>query len=115
MVRFQIQEVSSNVNWTGKKVLGLHTGHINIQEGFLVLTDGLLTAGQIRIDMTSIVISDIIDKKTNDEFLGHLRSEDFFGGQIQHFTAGGDRLKKKREQQSIRERYSHYKRHHTPG
>ncbi len=78
MVTFQIQQASSTVNWTGKKVLGLHTGSINIESGFLELTDGIITSGEIVIDMTSIVISDIEDPKTNNEFLGHLQNDDFF-------------------------------------
>lgn len=28
MAQFQIQQASSTVNWTGKKVLGLHTGSV---------------------------------------------------------------------------------------
>jgi hypothetical protein len=35
MAKFKIQTSSSNVNWTGKKVLGLHTGSINIANGFI--------------------------------------------------------------------------------
>lgn len=78
MAVFQIQKASSTVNWTGKKVLGLHTGTINIESGFLELTDGIITSGEINIDMTSIVITDIEDLKTNNEFLGHLQNDDFF-------------------------------------
>lgn len=78
MAIFQIQKASSTVNWTGKKVLGLHTGTINIESGFLELTDGIITSGEINIDMTSIVITDIEDLKTNNEFLGHLQNDDFF-------------------------------------
>lgn len=78
MAVFQIQKASSTVNWTGKKVLGLHTGTINIESGFLELTDGIITSGEINIDMTSIVITDIEDPKTNKEFLDHLLNDDFF-------------------------------------
>lgn len=78
MAIFHIQKASSTVNWTGKKVLGLHTGSINIESGVLELADGIITSGEIVIDMTSIVISDIEDPKTNNEFLGHLQNDDFF-------------------------------------
>ena len=78
MAKFQIQNASSTVNWTGKKVLGLHTGTINVESGFLELADGLITGGEIKIDMTSIVVTDIEDSKTHDEFLGHLQNDDFF-------------------------------------
>lgn len=78
MAIFQIQKASSTVNWTGKKVLGLHTGTINLESGFLEFNDGGITSGEIIIDMTSIVITDIEDLKTNNEFLGHLQNDDFF-------------------------------------
>lgn len=78
MAKFQIQQASSTVNWTGKKVLGLHTGSINIAQGFIEMTDNTIVAGEIQIDMTSISITDIADQKTHDDFLGHLQSDDFF-------------------------------------
>lgn len=78
MAKFQIQQASSTVNWTGKKVLGLHTGSINIANGYIEITDNAVISGEIVIDMTSITITDIADKKTHDEFLGHLQNDDFF-------------------------------------
>ena len=78
MAKFKIQQTSSTVNWTGKKVLGLHTGSINIANGFIEMTDNNMLSGEIEIDMTTIVITDIEDKKTHDEFLAHLLNDDFF-------------------------------------
>lgn len=78
MAKFQIQQESSTVNWTGKKVLGLHTGSINVANGYIEITDNAVIGGEIVIDMTSITITDITDKKTHDEFLGHLQNDDFF-------------------------------------
>lgn len=78
MAKFQIQQAASTVNWTGKKVLGLHTGSINIANGFIEITDNNIVGGEIQIDMTSIVITDIEDKKTNQDFLAHLLNDDFF-------------------------------------
>ncbi len=69
MANFQIQKSSSTVNWTGKKVLGLHTGNINIADGFIEMTDNLINSGEIQIDMTSIVNTDIDYRKTHDDFL----------------------------------------------
>jgi polyisoprenoid-binding protein YceI len=78
MAKFQIQQASSTVNWTGKKVLGLHTGSINITDGFVEVNNNNVVGGEIQIDMTSIVITDIEDKKTNQDFLEHLLNDDFF-------------------------------------
>jgi hypothetical protein len=47
MAKFQIQQASSTVNWTGKKVLGLHTGSIYIANGFIEITDNTIVGGEI--------------------------------------------------------------------
>jgi polyisoprenoid-binding protein YceI len=78
MATFHIQKSSSTVNWTGKKVLGLHTGTINIAEGFIGIAENIITDGEIQIDMSTIVITDIENKKTHDDFLAHLQNDDFF-------------------------------------
>lgn len=78
MAKFKIQKASSTVNWTGKKVLGLHTGSINIANGYIDISDNTIVGGEILIDMTSIIITDIEDKKTNQDFLDHLLNDDFF-------------------------------------
>lgn len=78
MANFQIQNAASTVNWTGKKILGLHTGTIHIESGSLEFTAGLITSGEIQIDMNSIVVTDIEDIKTNSDFLAHLQNDDFF-------------------------------------
>lgn len=78
MTRFNIQTESSTVNWTGKKVLGLHTGTIQIKDGFLNFQNDQITGGKIDIDMTSIVITDIEDKAVYKSFFDHLNNDDFF-------------------------------------
>lgn len=78
MTKFSIQPESSTVNWTGKKILGLHTGTITIQSGYLNFENEALTGGEIVIDMKSIIITDIKDPKTNQDFLDHLNHDDFF-------------------------------------
>jgi polyisoprenoid-binding protein YceI len=78
MGRFEIQKESSTVNWTGKKVLGLHTGTIDITMGSIHLDSGKINGGEIVIDMTSLTITDINDRKTHDDFKDHLWNDDFF-------------------------------------
>ena len=78
MAKFQIQQSISTVNWTGKKVLGLHTGSINIADGYIEMTDNNILGGEIQIDMTSILITDIADQKTYQDFFEHLLNDDFF-------------------------------------
>ncbi len=78
MAKFQIQKSSSTVSWTGKKVLGLHTGSINVASGHIELEENKINSGEIVIDMTSITIMDIDDPKTNQDFKDHLFNGDFF-------------------------------------
>jgi polyisoprenoid-binding protein YceI len=78
MAKFQIHQASSAVHWTGKKVLGLHTGNINIAGGFVEITHNNIAGGEITIDMTSITVTDIEDKKNSQDFLKHLLTDDFF-------------------------------------
>lgn len=78
MAKFQIQKASSTVNWTGKKVLGLHTGTINVANGYIEMIDDKITGGEVVIDMTTIVITDMEDKTARQEFFDHLLNDDFF-------------------------------------
>ncbi|KFF03047.1 YceI family protein [Flavobacterium reichenbachii] len=75
---FKIESAQSSVNWIGKKVTGAHNGTINIQEGNFTFANGDLIGGSIVIDTTSIVILDVTNPDTNQQFAGHLASDDFF-------------------------------------
>ena len=78
MAKFQIQKSGSTVNWTGKKVLGLHTGTINVAGGYIDILEEVINNREVIIDMTSIVITDTDDPKTNGDILTHLQNDDFF-------------------------------------
>jgi polyisoprenoid-binding protein YceI len=78
MTKFEMQKESCTVNWTGKKVLGLHTGTINISEGFFDFDNQEIRNGEVVMDMTSLLITDIKDSKTHQEFKDHLWNDDFF-------------------------------------
>lgn len=68
----------STVKWTGEKVTGSHTGTVNIKEGNLEISNGVLAGGSFVIDMTSITNSDM-DGEMKGKLEGHLKSADFFG------------------------------------
>jgi len=78
VVRYNVDLQKSNIVWKGYKVLGSHTGNINLSSGNLQFQDGMLTGGQFEIDMTSIVCNDL-SGATADKLVGHLKSDDFFG------------------------------------
>jgi polyisoprenoid-binding protein YceI len=77
-INYKIDKAESRIFWLGKKVTGSHHGTIDITEGVLTTYDGELVAGEIIVDTRSIKILDITDPNTNQQFAGHLASEDFF-------------------------------------
>jgi len=69
----------SSVIWTGKKVLGKHTGTIDMLSGKFELKGTEVLNGLVIFDVGSISSTDIKDAKTNAQLVGHLLSDDFFG------------------------------------
>lgn len=69
----------SNIEWTGKKVLGSHNGTIAFKEGILEMDGETLIGGNFTVDMTSINVTDLKSGKGKEDLEGHLKSEDFFG------------------------------------
>ncbi|OQA98401.1 MAG: hypothetical protein BWY22_00882 [Bacteroidetes bacterium ADurb.Bin217] len=69
----------SKITWTANKVVGGgHTGSISLNSGSLTVVGNIITGGSFVINMKSITCSDISDKATNAQFIGHLHSDDFF-------------------------------------
>lgn len=75
--KISIDLEKSAVSWTGKKVVGEHSGNIKIKSGHVVLTDGKLSGGEFVMDMNTIETTDMKGKMA-DKLDGHLMSADFF-------------------------------------
>ena len=69
----------SSVEWLGTKVTGQHSGILELKKGEITLEQGKLQSGRFILDMTSIKVLDIKDKKWNKKLEKHLKDEDFFG------------------------------------
>lgn len=67
----------STITWTGKKILGSHTGNINLTSGYLEIEGDALVGGMFEVDMTSITNTDL-DPDYQVKLVGHLKSGDFF-------------------------------------
>ncbi len=74
----QVNVEKSTIFWTGKKVTGEHTGTLKLKEGTVTVENGVPVATDLKIDMTTIVVTDIEDVETNGKLAGHLHSPDFF-------------------------------------
>jgi polyisoprenoid-binding protein YceI len=77
-IKFEIVGAKSQIDWTGRKVTGAHNGTIGIEEGNFIFNDGKLVGGNVVINTASIKILDVTDPATNEQFAGHLASDDFF-------------------------------------
>lgn len=74
----EIKTDKSKVVWKGYKVTGSHEGTINLQSGFLTFNEDKLTGGEIVIDMTTLISTDL-EGEYKGKLEGHLKSDDFFG------------------------------------
>jgi polyisoprenoid-binding protein YceI len=76
--KLSLNKQNSIIQWTGKKLLGQHTGTVNISDGQLLFNGSTLSGGNFTIDMTSIKNTDLKDEGMNQKLVGHLKSPDFF-------------------------------------
>jgi polyisoprenoid-binding protein YceI len=74
----EIKKENSKIAWKGYKVTGSHEGTIDIKFGFLNFNENILTGGELMIDMTSIITTDL-EGEYKGKLEGHLKSDDFFG------------------------------------
>jgi len=72
--RLKAVSEKSKLSWLGEKVVGQHTGTINLQSGWLHWNDNRIVGGEFLIDMGSIK-----DDGGSERLVGHLKSDDFFG------------------------------------
>lgn len=79
LIKKKININESSITWTGKKILGSHTGTIQLQEGYLEMDGAELLGGMFVVDMTSINVTDLEAGKGKEKLEGHLKSDDFFG------------------------------------
>lgn len=68
----------SQIEWKGKKVLGSHTGTIQLKEGYLEMDGNKLLGGMFVVDMTTLLVTDLTGEDKG-KLEGHLKSDDFFG------------------------------------
>ena len=75
---FEIDTKASKVYWTAKKVTGEHTGYLSIAGGSLRVENNNVVGADIKMDLNSIVCTDLTDDQWNKKLVGHLKSDDFF-------------------------------------
>ena len=76
---YTIAPEKSLMKWAGQKVGGAHDGTIKIQSGDFEVVNGVISKGEIIIDMSTISVDDIQDGEKNADLVNHLKADDFFG------------------------------------
>ena len=76
--KYIISNKNSEVEWIGKKLYSQHSGLINIKQGIIIINNDAIEKGEIIIDMTSIVVTDIEPDKGGLSLANHLKDPDFF-------------------------------------
>lgn len=75
---YRIDAAASKIEWSGSKITGkTHTGTVNLMEGGLQISGGVVSNGKFSIDMTTISVTDL-DGDMKGKLEGHLKNEDFF-------------------------------------
>lgn len=74
---YSVNSTGSRIFWTGSKVIGKHTGSLQISEGRLNLVDGNITSGDFDLNLKSILVTDLKGKEKT-ELEEHLLASDFF-------------------------------------
>ena len=78
---YDIDPANSTIMWRGYKLgeTGDHYGTIGVESSQIAMADGMVEAGNVVIDMTSINDVDLAEDPDDKAKLeGHLKSEDFF-------------------------------------
>ncbi len=75
---YKVDPSQSKISWLGKKVSGQHNGKISIKSGSLSFVGEEISAGEIIVDMNSLICEDIPGAEDNAKFVGHMKSADFF-------------------------------------
>lgn len=76
---YKVNPASTKIEWIGKKITGQHNGTLTAKSGNIVVTNDLITGGEVVVDMNTIAVSDIpVKEEGNGKLVGHLKSPDFF-------------------------------------
>ena len=69
---------NTQINWIGRKVTGEHSGNLDLSDGWIIIENGSLKAGQLIFDMNSITNTDIESPEWKLKLENHLKNDDFF-------------------------------------
>lgn len=68
----------SRVGWMARKIGGGHNGEVPVKSGYFTFVGGLITSGEVIIDMAALTNRDVKDEADRSKLVNHLKSADFF-------------------------------------
>jgi polyisoprenoid-binding protein YceI len=74
----QIDLDKSKVEWTGRNLIGAHSGTLKLREGNIQIENGRPMRGSFSLEMQSIECTDLTDGNMRGILETHLKSDDFF-------------------------------------
>jgi len=75
---YPLDLMESRVEWLGRNLINKHWGHVGIESGHLTFTNGVLSGGEVVLDMNAITCTDLNGSELHDVLVRHLKSDDFF-------------------------------------
>lgn len=75
---YTINTDASSATWIGRSVAGQHSGTVYISSGELLVDNGKISRGTVRIDVNSLAVTSISNLKLNSQLTGRLKGKDFF-------------------------------------
>lgn len=76
--KYKVIPAESMITWTANKLVGGHTGTINVSNGVAKLNGNALVGGNFIFDINTIACTDVTDAVQNGKLVGHLKAADFF-------------------------------------
>lgn len=68
----------SRVEWLGRNLINKHWGTVALEAGHLTFEGGILSGGEIVIDLTRLECTDLAGTNLHDVLISHLHNDDFF-------------------------------------
>ncbi len=85
---YAIDLANSVANWKATKITGAsHTGRFKMDDGKLAISEGKVIAGELKVDMKSLIITDDTPDGGKAKLAGHLMSGDFFDVETHPITS----------------------------
>lgn len=75
---FTLDTDASSATWIGRSMAGQHSGTVYVSSGELLVDNGKVSRGTVRVDVNSLTVTSISNLQLNAQLTGKLKGKDFF-------------------------------------